>query len=255
MENTPRVLLIDIETAPSVGLFWDRMWDTQIIKQTKYWHLLTFSAKWLGGKQITKGLNDYKGYRPGSDNDKRMLQEIHGLLDEADIVIAQNGDKFDIRKINARLIYHGMLPPSPFKTIDTKKVASKYFAFNSNSQDWMLQYLGLGKKEETGGFQLWLDCEAGKNAAWKRMKSYNAHDVLGLEKLYLKFRPWVRTHPNIGMYTDKIVCPNCGSGKLQSRGFAVTKTMKYKRLHCQDCGSWSRLTRPEERDKPLVSVS
>lgn len=254
MENTPRVLLVDIETSPSVGLFWDRMWETDIIKQIKYWHLLTFSAKWLGGKQITRGLNDYKGYKPGTDNDKKMMKEIHGLLDEADIVIAQNGDKFDVRKINARLIYHGMTPPSPFKTIDTKKVASKYFAFNSNSQDWMLQYLGLGKKEETGGFQLWLDCEAGKPGAWKKMKSYNSNDVLGLEKLYRRFKPWIKTHPNLGMYTGILSCPRCGSKRMQSRGFQVNLTTKYRRLQCQDCGGWSRESKGMPVNKPYIGI-
>ena len=64
-------------------------------------------------------------------DDKPLLKGIRDLLDEADIVIAQNGKSFDVRKVNARLIQHGFQPPSPYRVVDTMLVAKKYFAFTS----------------------------------------------------------------------------------------------------------------------------
>jgi hypothetical protein len=51
--------------------------------------------------------------------------------------------------------------------------------------------MGLGKKEEHEGFGLWLKCEAGDKAAWKRMRSYNRKDVKLTEDLFLDYLPWI----------------------------------------------------------------
>lgn len=151
-----------------------------------------------------------------------------------------NCNRFDNRKVNARLIKHGFTPPSPYQTIDTKNVAKKYFAFDSNKLTHLGQYLNLGQKVETGGFQLWIDCMAGKEDAWKRMIKYNKQDVELLTQIYLKLRPWIDTHHNINVLDERMgSCPKCGSEKIQKRGFSITRTRKRQRYHCQDCGAWS----------------
>ena len=123
-----KVLVIDIETSPILGSVWG-LWQQnlslEMIKDD--WYILSFAAKWLGEKEII-----YRDCRETLENDKLLMTEIHALLSQADYVIAHNGDKFDIKKINARLIMNGFPPPSPYKTIDTLKIAKKQFAFTSN---------------------------------------------------------------------------------------------------------------------------
>ena len=111
MREGVKILLIDIEVLPAVGLYWDRPWETSIIETTKQWQILSFSAKWLGEDRCYT----YVNHR----TDKVLVNKLWKLLDECDVVIGHNLDKFDIRKINARLLYHGLGPPSPYKTIDT----------------------------------------------------------------------------------------------------------------------------------------
>ena len=100
----------------------------------------------------------------------------------------------------------------------------------------------------------------GNEEDWQTMRSYNIQDVVLLEKLYNIIRPWVQSHPNYALYNnDEVeVCPNCGSSHLQKRGFHYTKTMKYQRVRCSDCGTWSRtkssVLEKEKRKKVLVGV-
>ena len=147
--------------------------------------ILSFSAKWLGGKHITKGWPDYKGYKKGVKNDKEIVKDLWKLLDEAEIVIVQNGRAFDVKYVNSRFLFHGLTPPSPYKVVDTKTEAKRYLRLPSYSLDSMCEYFGIGKKQEHEGFPLWTKCMAGDEKAWKRMLSYNKNDDILLITAHL----------------------------------------------------------------------
>ena len=148
---------------------------------------------------------------------------------------AHNGDKFDIKMANSFFIKYGLTPPSPYKSIDTLKIAKKIFRFNSNKLNDLGEYLGIGKKINTGGFQLWLRCLRGEKSAWAKMKRYNKQDVVLLEKVYNKLVPWDNSNTEMGF-----VCPICGSTNLQKRGWNINKIYKSQRYQCRDCGRWSQ---------------
>lgn len=251
----PKTLFLDIETSPLEAFAWGPKWETNLIEFIEYTRILSYSAKWFEGRHITKGWPDYKGYKPGVLNDRAIVVDLWNLLGEADIVVAQNGKDFDIRVINARFVYYGLTPPSPYKVIDTKIEAKKYLRLPSNSLDDICDYFKIGRKVHHEGFPLWRACMAGDRAAWNRMKKYNKWDVVLLEKVYLLLRPWMAQHPNTGIFTDSgNTCPRCGSDKLQSRGYAINKTTKYRRFQCISCGSWGRDTKNLQEIKPIVSI-
>ncbi len=203
--------------------------------------MLSFSYKWLGEQKIhTHALNDYPGYKKNLEDDYHLVNDLHKLFYAADILIAHNGDRFDIRKANARFIKYGLKPPSPSKSIDTLKAARKYFQFESNRLNDLGAYLGLGKKLPTTGFDLWRRTMAGETKAWDLMKRYNRRDVVLLEKVYLKLRPYMATHPNLGLYQDRPCCPACQSMNVQRRGVIVSAARKYVRYQCQSCGNWNK---------------
>ncbi len=239
-----KILLLDIETAPSIGYIWN-LW--QEVGNYSFidrdWFILCWAAKWLGDKKIHhSALPDFTNYSKNRENDKGVLLKLWSLLDEADIIIAHNGIKFDRRKINARFIINGMTPPSPYKVVDTLDVARKEFSFTSNRLNDIAQFLKLGKKLDTGGFGLWKKCLAGDRKAWKKMVDYCKHDIVILEKVYLALRPYILQHPNVSVYldADRAVCPKCGSPKIQYRGYCFTTTSKFKRFSCTNCGGWGR---------------
>lgn len=231
-----RVAFLDLETAPNLGYTWAK-YEQNVISFEREWFLLSFAVKWSDKKRVhTFGLPHFAGYEKDRADDKKLVAKLWSVLDEADLVIAHNGDRFDLRKANARFLQHGMTPPSPYRTVDTLKIARKYFALTSNKLNDVAKVLGLGKKSDTGGFQLWLDCMAGDAAAWRKMLRYNANDVVLLEKVYEHLRPWHTSHPD----THIGACHACGSAKLQRRGVEFGNGKKYHRIQCNGCGKWSR---------------
>ncbi len=236
--DSPKILLFDLETAPNLAYIWRLYSEVTSMKMVKdNWYVLCWSAKWLGSKEIMS-----EGLYSNSKDDSKIMKKLWKLFDEADIVMAHNAVKFDCKKSNARFIANGMLPPSPYKVIDTLKVARKHFSFMSNRLGDLGQFLKLGNKLETGGFELWEKCMAGDLKAWNKMVRYCNQDVKLLEKVYLKLRPYMNNHPNAGMYLDRAVCPTCGSNSIQYHGVGFTNAYKYKRFQCNKCGSWGRDT-------------
>jgi hypothetical protein len=232
----PNIVLFDIENAPSLGWFYDLWKEGNIVGTKSEQYFLSFAYKRLGDKKVKScALPDFKGYRPGSEDDKQLVKELWKLFDEADILIAHNGDQFDIKKANARFAYYNLPPPSPYKTVDTLKVARRYFSFTSNKLDNLGHYLGYGRKMVHTGFNLWKGCMVGDPKAWKTMVAYNKRDVVLLEQIYLHLRPWQQTHPYMGEG-----CTTCASTHLQKRGTETRKGGKeFQRYQCTNCGGWS----------------
>lgn len=174
---------------------------------------------------------------------------IRDLLSEADVVIAQNGDAFDVKKINTRLLLHRISPPDPYVTIDTKKVAKKYFWFNSYSLDDMGKDMDEGEKVKHRGFEMWKKCMAGDAKAWRDMKRYNVGDVDLLAKIYLRQRDWIANHPHV---SSGLSCPRCGSVHLQGNGLRRSRAAIYNRYRCVDCGTACQSIRPEPGTRHVV---
>lgn len=233
-----KILFLDIETLPNISYTWGK-YEQNVIDFHQESCLATFAAKWLGGKVFSRSLPDYEGYKPWSYDDKELTADLWKLLDEAEIVVAHNGDQFDIKFSNSRFITHGLKPPAPYKTVDTKRLAKRVARFNSNKLDDLGEHLGEGRKIKTD-FRLWRGCMSGDKKAWARMCRYNEQDVLLLEKVYHRLQGWAKNHPNIGTITREFCCPKCGSKALKQQGMTVTSTMVYKRLQCQQCGGWVR---------------
>lgn len=234
-----KILLLDIETAPILGYAWQK-WDTSIIDFEKPSFILSIAWKWLGEKEISaKALPDYDDYNPHAD-DKFLVLDLWKLLDDADIVVAQNGDAFDIKKSNARFLIHGLSPPSSYRTVDTLKLAKKHFKFDSNSLDDLCKMLNIGEKKRHPGFSLWKGCLSGDPKSWETMVGYNKHDIVLLEGLYLRLRPWATNHPNVNPpeIKDHVHCPTCGSENVQRRGFSHSRLQTRQRWNCTACGSW-----------------
>lgn len=242
-----KILLLDIETSPNTAYVWG-LYDqnisiSQIIDSSE---VLCYAAKWLGQEEVY--------FDSIMENSRRnVIRGIYGLIDSADVIVHYNGSKFDMPTLNKEFLLEGLTPPSPYKQVDLLSVARKQFRFPSNKLDYVAQALGLGKKHETR-FTLWVECMKKNPKAWEVMKAYNINDVVVLEQVYNKFLPWIKTHPNHGIYSEtSLVCPKCGGTHYQSRGWSYTISGKYKRYQCKSCGGWFKdaaTTKNNEAPKP-----
>lgn len=238
------MVLLDIETSPLTGYCWDT-YQTNVLKVIEPSKIISVAWKELNADEtFCKALPDYKGYKKGVVDDEKLIREVWKVLDEADILIAHYGNAFDFKKLNARFVWYGLTAPSQYKTVDTKSVAKKYFKFDANSLNALGTYLNVGQKINNGGFELWTRClEEGDKDAWALMKEYNVQDVVLLEKIYLRLRPYMENHPSLSVLVENtagdITCPTCLSHNIHRRGFSMTRTGRRQRFQCNDCGSWS----------------
>ncbi len=239
-----KILILDIETAPmevyAWGLFDQNIPLNMIIKD---WSVLSWSAKWLGEKKIM-----YADTRMEKDvrNDKRIVKEMWELVNQADIIVTQNGRRFDMKKLNSRFLFYKLPPPSSYRQFDTLTVAKKHFAHTSNKLEYMTKtFCSVFEKSthsEFPGFEMWKACLARNQKAFKAMEAYNKLDVLSLEELYLEVRGWDNTinHNVFSESSHGEECNACGSSNLQKNGFRFSNTGKFQRFTCNNCGAEHR---------------
>lgn len=235
-----RICFLDVEVSPEKVYVYER-YEASVVGKVERSILFSIAWKWEGDKEVyCKSLIDFKIKEP--HDDKPLTEFAWKLLDEADVVIAHNGTSFDVKKLNAFFIYHKLKPPSPFKQVDTLKVARKYFKFFGNSLNDISEFFGIGKKIETE-HGLWYKCLNANKRAYSQMKRYNKHDVRLLVDIYKRMLPYIEIHPPINPTMKKHgTCNNCGKDKLQSRGITIVSSgVRSHRYHCQGCGHWSRV--------------
>lgn len=201
-----------------------------------YVHMISY--KWLDESKIyTISQTDFSLFKKNIHDDREVLKAFSKVIEEADMIVAHNGDSFDLRKLRGRLLLQG-LPPIPHtKSIDTLKIARRLFKLDWNSLDYLAKKLGHpGKKETPKG--LWRDCFFGDRKAFKIMASYNRQDISALEYIYKKLSPHVK---NINRKNDEEKCQNesCGSVQIQYRGYGTNKQGRYRKIQCLVCGSWA----------------
>lgn len=234
----PKILFLDIETAPIEAHVW-QLFDqnvglNQIVKD---WSILSWAAKWQGKSRIHYAdVRKQKNLR----DDSKILKPIWELMDEADIIVGQNSKRFDVKKLNARFILNGMQPPSTYRQLDTMVMAKKHFSFTSNKLEYMSDKLCTKfkklKHKEFGGHEMWAECLKGNKKAWLEMEKYNKHDVLALEELYDKLIVFDNTiNFNVYHKMHGPIC-TCGNENIIKKGRQYTNGGSYDRFKCTNCG-------------------
>lgn len=244
--NTPRVLLYDIETSLQlVSVFQlkhNDYIDPDNIVQERY--VISVCYKWLGENTIyaISLLDDPNRFAKDPHDDTFVVKEFHKILSTADCVITHNGDQFDHKYLRTRMLARNLPPLPPLTSIDTYKIAKSHFLFNANRLDYLGKFLGFGGKKQTAK-GLWLRVLNGDKSAIREMVTYNKHDVVLLEKVFMKLRPYAANHINRQLFGLE-GCPRCGSKHVQSRGVHKAISRTYRRYCCMDCGGWFRDMRP-----------
>lgn len=236
--SAPKVLTIDIETSPHLAWTFST-WQTNIspdmIVQPS--RMLSFAAKWLHTKTVHY-------YSEHHHERAEMISAAHGMLDEADVVVTYNGPGFDEKHLRREFLLQGLAPPSPFQSLDLLKVVRSQFKLPSNRLGQVGSTLGIGAKVDTGGWRLWQAVLDGDPKAWALFKRYNVQDVRLTEDLLRALGPWVKSLPNLGLWSgDVTACPACGSKALTPTGWVHSGVSIWPKFRCDSCGAWSKLLR------------
>lgn len=242
----PAILFLDVETAPMIltshTLRPEYLPYDGILQD---WYIICACWKWQGNKSVYS-----ESVTPDDPtNDKEVVQSLAIAITQADIICGHNIKKFDIKKLNARLIFHGLQPIPAVPTVDTLLEVRKIAAFTSNRLDYLGKFL-LGKGKIHTSQELWYASMRGEVPALNKMTKYCKQDVIVLEKIYDKLKPYMKNHPHVGVISggQKVDCPKCGSIDVVKVKVRVTsggaKTQQYQ---CKQCGSYHTTTYKETK--------
>jgi hypothetical protein len=236
------VLIADIERVQGLAMIPMKFWDMGAIKYQQRikpddvvsWpRTVCLAAKWYGDDKVTFIAEWHKGgYR-------RFMEKAWKLFDQAQIVVGHNMDRFDRKHLNAAWNEIGFPPPSPFKVVDTLKVAWSEFGYESNTMDSLCKRLGITAKDGHYSIAVADAAVAGDKDAQANIESYNIGDIHATEALYNYFRPWIKNHPhNVnGNADDKPVCNRCWQPEMAANGYTLAVVISYRLYRCSVCGA------------------
>ena len=233
----PKILVYDVETSPLVSLTWGTF-KQNVIKVQQDYRILSVAWRWHGKAKIyDASIPEWEGFDGDMTNDYGVVATAMDLFDEADIVVAHNGNHFDQPKVLARAFLYDMAPPVPYKEVDTLQLCRRNFKLTSNRLDAVCRDMGIGEKAETGGISTWEGCMAGDEKSWRRMVKYNRHDVVLLDQLYTRLQPWANRSPNLALYGDRPdACPKCGViGRMPFKEWRYNAVTRRPIFRCRAC--------------------
>lgn len=235
----PKILIWDIETsyilAHTFSLYPERIHPANVVED---WRIHSIAWKWHGKKRVYSVVEENRC-------DKNVLEAVYEVLCEADYLVHHNGDAFDLKKFNARLVRHKLPPLPPIKTVDTLKKVRAILKDTSHRLDCLGDYYEVGRKISNSP-KLWTRAFFGEKKALAEMVKYNRQDVVLLENVFDTIRPYIKHDINLNLHTEGEVCPNCGGTHHQSRGYYYTATSKKRRLQCNSCHKWFTSTKSDK---------
>jgi hypothetical protein len=226
--NQGKVLIYDIETSYNIGKFW-RVGYNLNINSGDIIHeraIICISYKWLGGEQV------YNLTWDKNQCDKFLLEQFIPILDEADMIVAHNGDRYDLKFIKTRALKHNLKMLINYKQFDTLKVAKAKFMFNSNKLDYISKFLGAEGKISTE-MKLWDDIILRKcPKALIKMLDYCDEDVRQLEVVYNALVSWENPKFHVGVINGKVkqTSPITGSVNIKHIKQMVTNSGTIKHI-------------------------
>lgn len=250
-----RAVTLDIERLPGLHSTWHRgqtitgpFWDLNEIKgwagkrihpdNVSAWPSTICAAwKWYDAEQVEFAAEWQVG---GYDGFMRAVWEV---FDSADIIIGHNAERFDAKHLMGGWAEMGLPAPSPYKVIDTLKIARGSFAYESNTLDALNKRLGIDAKTDKYDEKIARAAVGGDKGAQDTLESYNRGDIIASEALFDRLRPYARNLPHMGMWVDdEHACPSCGETMKPTGKTVHANVQAYEGMTCPSCGAHGRST-------------
>ena len=235
----PKIVFYDIETTLGEAYHFNH-WKVNIgMKHKKIpSHMLSHAWKWGVDGEVEGSILTVEEVL--NRDPRRIVEEAWNILNDCDVLVAHNGKNFDVKKINSYFLKFGLLPPSPYKVVDTLSIAKRKFRLDFNSLAFLAEYLGVEQKIDTD-IDLWIDCARGVQSALDEMFLYNKGDITTLFKVWERLMVWDNDGVNMAMFNQNtdVACPHCSGDNIKALDgkFVYTPQRKYQAYRCLDCGA------------------
>lgn len=225
----PKILIWDIE---STGL------------NATFGTILCIGYKWYDEDDVhVFTILDKKRGKKDMLNDKHLVEEFVKVYEQADYHISWYGDRFDVPMLKSRMIKHGLPPLAPIYSLDLWKQVRYTFKLHSNRLVTWQQFLQVEDEKSQIDFDAWLRAAQGDKDSLAEVVDHCRRDVLVLEEVFTKLRPWLDKEPSVNLFGGLGMCPSCDGSNVQRRGYKVATTRTYQQYRCMDCGRWFRDTK------------
>jgi hypothetical protein len=239
----PKILIWDLETAGTNAFCAD------------YGYMVCFGYKWLGdAKARCISLLDYPGdgkWPKGCQDDTNLLKAGLKIMEEADLLVAHYGDRFDRKFFESRLLRAGLRPIPMTRQADTCLIARAKLKLSSNRLDNLAKFLRVKTRKMSKGDgwpNWWMGALRGDKPSIRKMAVYCAQDVQCLEECFVAMRHLIPNKYLINMNIGKnrSVCVACGKD-VQYRGTYFSEKKLFRRFQCRRCGKWGHDKDPIKR--------
>lgn len=239
----------DLETSPALFYGWSTGMqyvganqlktgtETKIITAQYKDYLIDKKSKYLTW--------DWHGKQGG--NDESLVEEFTRIINQADIVIAQNGKSFDIKVLQERAKALGLPPVNIDFTIDTLTASRSSFRTMSHKLDYRSKQYGLGGKDKME-LQDWIQVVEGNEKALNKMIKYGLKDNDDTEIIFWRELPYYNlAKATINKIFKLIDEPEIKEEskiigtKLRCKPCSIARQRRFdidlKKKVCQNCGS------------------
>lgn len=238
--NIPKVLFFDIETSPCLAYVWgcgkQFVGIKQLRKERKIISIGYLFNKEKTVKVLKMDLNKHFINKFDDDADKEMLKKFVKIYNNANLVVAHNGRRFDRARIRARLVKYGLPDLDMSIPFDDSYTMTKAIDFTSHKLDHLGRYLQTGQKDHID-YDVWVKVMEGSKKALNEMCVYMKTDVIRLRSAYNKLKPYAKSKLNLSAFHDTAeICPNCGTNNFCKDAIRYTNSGQFQAYLCKDCG-------------------
>lgn len=235
MSEPIKRLFYDIETSPEIVYTWRTGYKLNIPASNiiEDWKIICVSWSW-NDEDVVHNLK----WNSRKRCDKSLVKKFIKVLNEADEIIAHNGDRFDIKKIRTRALVHRIPMRPRYKSFDTYKKAKHAFAMDSYSLNNIAKLLGVNTKINHEGFAMWVKCMQGDKKTLEDMIKYCDMDIVVLKDVFREMQNYLINNVHTGVTAGRLKhsCPNCGSETATLLDNSVTAKGTIKRImECNSC--------------------
>lgn len=180
---------------------------------------------------------DFPGWTSDVNDDRPVVEAIAKVLEDADCVVTHNGKRFDWKFLQTRLMIHKLPPLPKIQHVDTCSTSKSNLFLLNNRLNTLGDALTSEQKMEHEGWALWTKTHSRDAEAMKTMEAYCKQDVLLLEKVFTRLKPFVKDMPNFNLFRDKDNegCPNCESLESVKLGLRYERNGIKQRRRCKSC--------------------
>jgi uncharacterized protein YprB with RNaseH-like and TPR domain len=135
---------------------------------------------------VTLRADSYKSWKTNRTNESEFISDVAKKLDEYDILVFHNGERFDKKYFNAKCLQYNIKPIMRYKKlIDPCQIAWRHIRVARKSLASLISFFKIPVKKTPIDFHEWMDAYInGSKKAMDTICEHCEYDILTLREVY-----------------------------------------------------------------------